>query len=307
MTTPADDTPDPPDDDENTDDVDTCESVTAPREPLLVVIAGAGTGISARIGDAPLVIGRDLGCGLALEGSGISRHHASVKRLPDGDIVREDQGSTNGTFVDGKRIAQQSLVGGEYIQLGPDTVLKFEYDADPEAKLREEELEQSILDQSTRLHNRRHFLSLLRRDFVQVLRERRSVSMIKLCIDGYSDIINEHGYDGSERVLRRIALLVRANLHEEDPVARWGEKKVAILLNNTSAKAAARIAEQLVVSIRSSPIQWEHKHIQFTISAGVATVTGEDVCEPADLLGEADDNLTKAREAGGDGYVAGVA
>ena len=188
----------------------------------------------------------------------------------------------------------------EHIQIGPDTVVKFELRSALEDNQEPAHMEHGLMDQSTGLHNRRHFLSRLRRDFVQVIRERQSISMIKLSVDGYSGIVDQFGYEGGEMILRRIANVIRADLHTDDAVARWGEKKNSILLNNTSAKAAERIAENLLATIRSAHIENNGRKIDFTVSAGVATLGEEHFGEPQDLLNDADDNLTRARQAGGD-------
>lgn len=276
------------------------EVPNTPREPILTVISGMCTGMNARVEEKPLFLGRDRDCGIILEGSGISRKHARVQRDMNGKVVIDDMGSTNGTFVDGQRITQRLLVGGEHIQIGPETVVKFELRSALEDQSNPPAIEPAAIDQSTGLYSRRHFLSRLRRDFVEVIRERKDISLIKLCVDGYTGIVEQRGYESGEIILRRIASLIRADLHSDDAVARWGEKKISILLNNTNPKAAARIAENLLGTIRSTDLEDNGQKIPFTVSAGVASVGGEDISEPQDLLNDADLNLTRARQAGGD-------
>src|SRR5215218_6396129 len=49
----------------------------------------------------------------------ISRQHARFSRTPQGQLVVEDLGSTNGTYVNGQRIgAAQILNPGDTVQLG---------------------------------------------------------------------------------------------------------------------------------------------------------------------------------------------
>lgn len=75
-------------------------------------------------GDTPLtgtelVIGRDLGCHLRfIDDALISRTHARVF-VEDGQVVIEDLGSTNGTFVDEQRIGgRRDLTAGARIRIG---------------------------------------------------------------------------------------------------------------------------------------------------------------------------------------------
>jgi pSer/pThr/pTyr-binding forkhead associated (FHA) protein len=53
-----------------------------------------------------------------------SLRHASLARTPAGYVLR-DEGSTNGTWVNGERIEERLLVAGDQIQIGG-TVILFE-------------------------------------------------------------------------------------------------------------------------------------------------------------------------------------
>jgi hypothetical protein len=53
-----------------------------------------------------------------LAGSTVSSRHATVRREPIG-VVIEDEGSLNGTFVNGVRVEQQLLEDGDRVQIGP--------------------------------------------------------------------------------------------------------------------------------------------------------------------------------------------
>ncbi|MCA1686518.1 MAG: FHA domain-containing protein, partial [Planctomycetia bacterium] len=59
------------------------------------------------------VIGGDPDCDLVVDVPSVSRHHCRLSRRRDGSFVVEDLGSTNGTFVNGQRIASETLVGRE--------------------------------------------------------------------------------------------------------------------------------------------------------------------------------------------------
>ncbi len=66
--------------------------------------------------DPQITIGRE-GCEITLDNPQVSRHHAVIDRV-DGRHVLRDVGSTNGTFVNGGRITQHTLVRGDIIQIG---------------------------------------------------------------------------------------------------------------------------------------------------------------------------------------------
>jgi ABC-type multidrug transport system ATPase subunit len=70
-----------------------------------------------------LTIGRDPG-DIQLASPQVSRRHAQVERTPAGDLLR-DLGSTNGVFVNGRRVAEHLLAPGDVIQIG---AFKLAYD-----------------------------------------------------------------------------------------------------------------------------------------------------------------------------------
>jgi len=90
----------------------------------LEVIAGNAAGSEILVEDE-LVIGRQAeGAGRLSEDSEISRQHAHLAREASGDYSIEDLGSSNGTFVNGLRLAApQLLAEGDSIEVGATTLL----------------------------------------------------------------------------------------------------------------------------------------------------------------------------------------
>lgn len=74
-----------------------------------------GTGIS--VSHAPIVIGRLPECSIVLNDTNVSRRHAQVA-LEDGSVVVTDLGSTNGTFVNGKRVTRATVRPGDELAIG---------------------------------------------------------------------------------------------------------------------------------------------------------------------------------------------
>lgn len=64
------------------------------------------------------VIGRREDCDLRIAVGDVSRKHSKVS--VDGDAARvEDLGSSNGTFVNGKRVNASPLAAGDVLKVGP--------------------------------------------------------------------------------------------------------------------------------------------------------------------------------------------
>jgi pSer/pThr/pTyr-binding forkhead associated (FHA) protein len=99
--------------------------------PRITVRAADGTRpqFAVPVGDTP--VGRGKDCGLVVAGEGVSRRHA-VLRWNGRKCEIKDDGSLNGTFVNGRRVRTATLKHGDEIRLGPTLVLEFAVDAAPE-------------------------------------------------------------------------------------------------------------------------------------------------------------------------------
>ena len=87
------------------------------------ITGGPAAGQQIEIGQE-LQIGRSAGTeGRLGDDPEISRQHARFSRTPQGQLVVEDGGSTNGTYVNGQRISgQQVLNPGDTVQMGRSTI-----------------------------------------------------------------------------------------------------------------------------------------------------------------------------------------
>ena len=63
-------------------------------------------------------LGRATGADFSLDGALVSRVHCRLSALPGGGLELRDLDSTNGTFVNGKRIQTAQLESGDRIQVG---------------------------------------------------------------------------------------------------------------------------------------------------------------------------------------------
>jgi pSer/pThr/pTyr-binding forkhead associated (FHA) protein/Mg-chelatase subunit ChlD len=73
-----------------------------------------------------LVIGRDPRCEVTVNDPHVSAKHAVIQRTPQGYVLT-DQGSINGTYINGQKVQQARLQGGEQIRVGGVT-LQFNAD-----------------------------------------------------------------------------------------------------------------------------------------------------------------------------------
>ena len=114
---------------------------SAPVAPVAGVLAAAAPAAdwSAELiridGERPVThvlsrrtrIGRAAGCELQIEAGSVSRHHALILVGPREAII-EDLNSTNGVFVNGRKVSRQQLGDGDAVTIGE---IQFRYMARP--------------------------------------------------------------------------------------------------------------------------------------------------------------------------------
>lgn len=83
----------------------------------LRVRAPDGTSRRIPLGTMPKIVGRDEEADIIVEDHNVSRRHCSITGLPNGIRV-QDLNSTNGTWVNGKRITAAILKNGDKLQIG---------------------------------------------------------------------------------------------------------------------------------------------------------------------------------------------
>ena len=85
----------------------------------LVILTGPAADRRLEIAaDQRFVIGRDEACNLALDDSQVSRRDAYLLEI-DGRVEVGDLGSSNGTFVDGRRIERPAMLApGDSLRIG---------------------------------------------------------------------------------------------------------------------------------------------------------------------------------------------
>jgi pSer/pThr/pTyr-binding forkhead associated (FHA) protein len=87
----------------------------------VVITSGPRTGMEIELPETGLTIGRSSGAGLQIKDDYTSTSHAKIVRWRDEWVV-QDLDSTNGTFVDGKRITQSTPVRvGSSVRIGTTT------------------------------------------------------------------------------------------------------------------------------------------------------------------------------------------
>ncbi len=83
----------------------------------LVLVRSDLSQVEVQVRTSPAVIGRHTDCKVRIPDPSVSRQHCEVS-FADGKIMLRDMGSSNGTFVNRKRITQLELSAGDMLAIG---------------------------------------------------------------------------------------------------------------------------------------------------------------------------------------------
>src|SRR5262249_51262696 len=156
----------------------------------------------------------------------------------DGRYFLEDLGSTNGTFIAGRRIDVCEITPGERIQLGPNMVVRFAITDDAEEELQRRLYESSTRDSLTRIYNRQYFTERLMAEVAYSRRQRVKLAVLLLDLDNFKTINDTYGHLTGDMVLRLVSAAMQRLVRIEDLVARYGGEEFVVLARSTGKTEA---------------------------------------------------------------------
>ncbi len=268
------------------------------RHAYVIVLAGPSVGDVYRLGGKATMIGRAPDCEIRLGDDGISRRHAMLSRVGEDGVILKDLNSTNGTFINDKKVDLVVLQDGDRFQLGHTTILKFSISDEFEESFQRRLFEAAVRDGLTGLHNRKHLDERLEAEFSFAKRHTTSLSIIMLDLDYFKDVNDAHGHQAGDEVLCKVAGVLQRVTRMEDVVARYGGEEFAVLARGITETQATMLAERIRTLVEELIVEWKDGHIQITLSGGVATFNPMSYESSDSLMSEADQALYRAKELG---------
>ncbi len=161
----------------------------------------------------------------------------------------------------------------------------------------------AVRDPLTGLLNRRYFDEAVETAFATARRADVPLSLIVLDLDRFSAVNNEHGHAVGDAVLRGVARAMADSVRVGDTVARFGGEEFVVIAPSADTAEAVVIAERIRSAVAGVSVPLEGIELRITVSAGVASLT-EDELDGKALFRAADSALLAAKRAGRDRVVA---
>jgi diguanylate cyclase (GGDEF)-like protein len=155
----------------------------------------------------------------------------------------------------------------------------------------------SSTDRLTSLYNRGHWEEALRLEHARHVRYGTSAALVMFDIDHFKRVNDTYGHQCGDRVIQRVADVVRERTRDADIAGRYGGEEFAVLLPDTDKHGGAMFAERLRAAVEALDVMHEGESIRCTISLGVA-----DMIAPMDdyktLIERADQALYASKKNG---------
>ncbi len=274
--------------------------------PGLVVIQGREIGREYRLRRSEVILGRDEGAHLRIPDEGVSRRHALIELSWDSKrrvrhIFIRDLGSTNGTLVNGERVASADLREGDKIRLG-DTVLKFVLQDDLDARFHQEVHNRIAYDQLTGLLTKEFLYVAMETELKRCEKFGLPMAVLMMDLDRFKLVNDGYGHLMGSHVLSEVGWLIREGFRSTDVSARYGGEEFLAYMSEVTLEGGRQAAERIRSAVEEHPFTRTDERgrsttVRLTISLGVSEFPRHGSSLES-LVAAADEALYRAKELG---------
>lgn len=161
-----------------------------------------------------------------------------------------------------------------------------------------EELSQlAMIDDLTRLPNRRHFDMQLERRLAELNRFGWPFGTLMIDLDDFKQVNDRFGHHAGDAVLQMVGRTLSANSRSLDTIARWGGEEFAAIIANVHAEELRKVAEKFRAMIDAGSVRDEDDEpLRITVSIGCAVARPDE--SATELMKRTDEMLYVAKRSG---------
>jgi diguanylate cyclase (GGDEF)-like protein len=155
------------------------------------------------------------------------------------------------------------------------------------------------VDGLTQAFNKRYMIRALGEGIYQAQQQLTTLSIFLFDIDNFKNYNDVNGHVAGDQLLRDLSLLIQRNIREDDVFGRFGGEEFLLILADTQAAEAFKVADKLRALIASE--NFAHAERQplgvVSVSGGVASYPTV-ATDSTGLLTAADEALYRAKRQG---------
>ncbi len=150
-------------------------------------------------------------------------------------------------------------------------------------------------DSLTRLANRRNFDETF--DKLRLHKNgTNKLALILIDVDNFKQVNDDFGHIVGDKVLIRVAEILKEGLRDSDLAVRWGGEEFALLLSDVAIDDARQIAQRVCEAVREDAILTELLGRRLTVSIGVGELSSLE--NQDGLVHRVDGALYEAKRSG---------
>lgn len=133
----------------------------------------------------------------------------------------------------------------------------------------------AIEDPATGELGRRELEHRLEQALLTAGRDNAEHALLAMKVQRYDEFVNRHGQTAGTELLRQIAIMLRTQIRNMDPLARIQRGEYAVLLQHCPLDQGQRIAQQARRILRNFPFYWDGATHEIVVQFGVIPVTSD--------------------------------
>ena len=157
---------------------------------------------------------------------------------------------------------------------------------------------EALMDPLTHLWNRRGASVLLKGAFASADQRGTPLALALLDLDNFKRVNDNHGHQAGDEVLRRVASRLLSAVRGDDAICRLGGDEFLVLMADTDANIANRVAERIRHAITDAPVPTRDGAMSVSVSVGCTVRQPHDKTAVEALLERADQALMQSKAAG---------
>jgi diguanylate cyclase (GGDEF)-like protein len=148
----------------------------------------------------------------------------------------------------------------------------------------------ALMDELTKLYNRRGFFTLATQQMKVARRTKHVLSLIFIDLDGLKDINDRLGHVMGNQALTTTAHILTTTFRDSDIISRIGGDEFVVMAMDSDAQEPDKVLQRIRAQCAQHNMQADAPY-QLSMSVGVAHSTVERPCSLEDLLEQADTRM----------------
>jgi len=156
----------------------------------------------------------------------------------------------------------------------------------------------AIYDTLTNVHNRRYFDESIGTETQKSFLSGTPLSLMIVDIDYFKKVNDTYGHTEGDKVLCKIASLLKNSVRKDDTVARYGGEEFVLVLPGAKLEVTSVIAERIRRLVETTLFEVGQTQIHLTISLGISNLPSHRARSKEELIKMADQALYHAKRGG---------